>query len=233
MLMLDANDYRHARFALSPNGKRQPARTGNNAGPQYRQTRVDPVFLALYPDAIASQSAVRLAYHVRDKYRLKAMPLGRHRSHITLHGFGEYAALTEAMVRAIGDSVMRIGMPPFVVGLDYVERFRNGAVVLRGDDGVAGVAMFHDALVRGLEQRGIAMPTNRPFTPHLTLLYDPGHVPIQAVEEVRWTVHECVLAHSPQGESRHIPIARWRLAGRPVTGAPCQVVDLVAAHGRV
>jgi 2'-5' RNA ligase len=222
MLTLCAND----------NGQGQPARPligdgayGRQGYParRRRSVPVDPVFLALYPDAIAAQSIARLAFYLRDKHRLTGWPLGQHRSHITLRGFGEYADLSDDTIRLIGDAAMSTGMPAFLIALDYVERFRNGAVVLRGDDGMAGIAMFHDALNRALQERGVPHASRAPYHPHLTLLYDAARVPTQAVEDIRWTVRECVLVHSPRGGSRHIPIARWPLAMRLAPGGAARV----------
>ncbi len=176
--------------------------------------RSEPVFLAVYPPPGLTPRIARLAWHLRDKEGLRGMPIGQARFHVTLHHIGEYADLLSEDIDEISEAVAAIEMPPFRAALDYAMSFRHPErlpLVLRGDDGVAGLTMLQNQLVAALERIGFARPRAPEFTPHLTLLYDKQRVREQAVEEISWTVNEVVLVRSLQRQSRHLPLARWKL----------------------
>jgi 2'-5' RNA ligase len=121
-----------------------------------------------------------------------------------------------ATLAGLIEAASTIRMPPFRVSFDWVMSFGNDgkhALVLRGDDGVDGLAWLRDKLLAAtMDIRGAA-PSTRSFTPHLTLLYDEQEVREEPVEEISWTVNEFVLIRSVYGEGRHIPLARWKLRG--------------------
>ena len=64
---------------------------------------------------------------------------------------------------------------------------------------------------------GIGKYVRSSFKPHVTLLYDDGHVPPQTSLPIGWTVDELVLIHSLVGQSRHIVLGRWPLQGRQLS----------------
>jgi RNA 2',3'-cyclic 3'-phosphodiesterase len=173
------------------------------------------VFLAFYPPPDIAEQIDRWARYLRDKERLTGCPLGADRYHVTQLYLGEYAQLTRTDIAAIGEAVTSIGMPPFLVVFDLAERFRGrkGPIVLVGGEGVEGLKMFHYKLVDALGRFGLTYHSDPSYTPHISLLYDKREFRAQAVEEIRWTARECTLVHSPQGEGRHIALARWPLRG--------------------
>jgi RNA 2',3'-cyclic 3'-phosphodiesterase len=176
----------------------------------------DPIFFAVYPPPDLAPRIARLAWHLRDKGGLAGMPLGQARFHVSLLGLGFDGGLSPEGIKEIGDVVSTITMPPFRVTFDCAVSFigkDKRPLVLRGDEGVTGLAMLRDQLVAALSKIDPAHSRKREFTPHLTLLYDRLAMREQAVEEISWTVSEFVLVRSVQGQSRHIPLARWRLAG--------------------
>jgi 2'-5' RNA ligase len=175
----------------------------------------DNVFFALYPDPGTAGSIARLAWYLRDKHGLRGWPIGAGRLHVSLHGLGDYARLPDDAVAAIGAAVKAIAMPPFLVGFNRAMSFRGASkrpLVLLGDEGIAGLAMFQHELVATLRKIGFARRREPPYNPHVTLLYDEGHVPEQAVEETSWAVREFALVRSLHGRG-HMPLARWRLRG--------------------
>jgi RNA 2',3'-cyclic 3'-phosphodiesterase len=175
----------------------------------------DKVFLAFYPPRETAGQLGRLAWYLRDKEGLRGKPLSVDRYHVTQLYLCEYAQLTRTDVAAIDEAVTSIGMSPFLVVFDLAERFRGrrGPIVLVGGEGVEGLKMFHYELVDALRQVGLTYRSDPHYTPHISLLYDERPFRTQAVEEIRWTARECVLVRSPQGEGRHIPLARWPLGG--------------------
>jgi 2'-5' RNA ligase len=101
-------------------------------------------------------------------------------------------------------------MPSFRVCFDRAESFKNGALVLRGDDGTIGLEILRQRLSDALDGQP---RTARAFTPHVTLLRDSHRVPEQRIEPIEWTVREIVLVHSLLGRTTHRHIARWSLTG--------------------
>jgi 2'-5' RNA ligase len=82
--------------------------------------------------------------------------------------------------------------------------------VLRGDEGVTGIAMLHDEIVAAT--RGVTVHRSwRDFTPHITLNYGLCKVPEQAIDQIRWPVTEFALVCSVQGQHHHQVLKRWPL----------------------
>jgi 2'-5' RNA ligase len=174
----------------------------------------NPVFFALYPDLDTARHIDRLAWHLRTKHKLKGRPRADRCFHVTLRGVGDYAELPRDGIAAIGDAVSALTMPPFAVAFDRVTTFGRGRkrpLVLVGDIGIAGLLMLQRELVAALSKIGFARRRERPYNPHMTLLYDESEVANQSVEEIRWTAREFVLVRSLYGQGRHLPLARWRL----------------------
>ncbi len=63
----------------------------------------------------------------------------------------------------------------------------------------------------GLKANGLGKWA-KPYTPHVTLLYDNQQVPEQVIEPITWRVEEFVLVHSELGKTRHHILQRWPLA---------------------
>jgi RNA 2',3'-cyclic 3'-phosphodiesterase len=172
------------------------------------------VFFAVQPNPDIAQCLGRLAWSLLRKHKLAGRPRPDRCFHVTLHGIGNYAELPRDAVVAIDEAVSAIKMPSFLVAFDRVRNFgggRNRALVLVGDEGVAGLRMFQHELVTALQKIGFARRKEPTYEPHITLLHYEGGIADQAVEETRWTVREFVLVRSLHGQSRHLPLARWPL----------------------
>jgi RNA 2',3'-cyclic 3'-phosphodiesterase len=203
MLIIDTDDHRR-QGAFWPEQRIQYA--GNR--------RRNAVFFAVHPDPHSAQQLGRLTWSLHDNHKLKGRPRPDRCFHVSLHGLGDYAELPRAAVAAISRGVSAIAMPPFAVAFDRVTNFGRGrkrALVMVGEDGVAGLRMLRQKLVTGLREIGFARRNETRYEPHMTLLYYKGEIPDQPVEEIRWTVREFVLVRSLYGQSRHLVLARWPL----------------------
>jgi len=88
-------------------------------------------------------------------------------------------------------------------------------LVLSGGDGLADLHRFRQKLALALIEVGLKKFAKSSFTPHMTLLYDPRTIERRAIDPVRWTMTEFVLVDSLRGQTKHVPLARWRLRGEP------------------
>ena len=119
-----------------------------------------------------------------------------------------WIGLTPGMVESVKASAETVAMPSFRVCFDRAESFKNGALVLRGDDGTIGLDILQQRLSDALDGEPRKA---RSFTPHVTLLRDGHRVPEQRIEPIEWTVREVVLVHSLIGRTIHRHLARWTL----------------------
>jgi len=168
----------------------------------------DRLFLAVLPDAETASRIAQTARHLRISHGLAGKPLRPEHFHVTLCGIDEGFGLARDRVESVKERVARVAMPSFRVGFDRAESFKNGALVLRGDDSVIGLEILQQRVSDALDGRPRKA---RPFTPHVTLLRDDYRVPEQRIEPIEWTVRELVLVHSLLGRTTHRHIARWSL----------------------
>jgi RNA 2',3'-cyclic 3'-phosphodiesterase len=178
----------------------------------------DGLFFAIFPDARTASRIEQTAQRICARDPLAITPFALERYHVTLHHLGKYAGgLPQAMVARAIRAAATVNVQPFAVAFDRAENFRGRPLVLRADEGVLALMAFRHALGAALERAGFAARTRAPFTPHVTLAYPhPSHAHRRVVERfddaIRWTVREFVLVHSLLGRTRHIALARWKLA---------------------
>ena len=176
---------------------------------QWAGQRTDRLFFAVLPDPETAGRIGDLTRHLRASHGLTGKPLETGHLHVSLHHVGDaFGPPPEQLIEALTERAAAVSMPSFRVAFDRAESFRNGALVLRGDDGVIGLDVLQQRLNDALDGR--PRPA-RAFTPHLTLLHDQHRVPEQAIEPIEWTVRELVLVHSRLGRTTHRPLARWTL----------------------
>ena len=172
----------------------------------------DRLFFAILPDPAAAASIASLAQRLRGEHGLKGKPLPAERLHVTLHFLGDHPGLPRDLVARAGEAAATVDMPPFEIRFDRAGSFsrpRHLPFVLRGSDGVAGLAAFHQMLGATLRKAGLPLGPPASFTPHVTLLYDDRRVAEQPVEPIVWTAREFVLVDSLIGQGVHRPLARW------------------------
>jgi len=177
----------------------------------------DRLFLAVFPDEAAAVQIAQLAPRLRAQFGLTGKPLLKDRFHVTLHHLGDHAGLRHDIVAAVAEMARAVAVPAFEVTFDRVSSFsrrpKNRPFVLRGDEGVALLVAFQQAIGAAMKRTTLARWAEAGFTPHVTLLYDDRAVQEQAVEPVSWMVREFVLVHSLIGQTRHIVLGRWPLRG--------------------
>lgn len=170
----------------------------------------DRLFFAVLPDPETAARIANVARHLRVSHGLMGKPLETGHFHVTLCHIGDASGpLSTKVIDALSERVANIGMPSFRVGFDRAESFRNGALVLRGDESLIGLEVLQQRLSDALDGRPRLA---RPFTPHVTLLRDGHRVPEQVIEPIEWTVREIVLVHSLLGRTTHRHVARVPLA---------------------
>jgi len=167
------------------------------------------------PEADAARRIAHITEGVRKKHALTARPYPAERLHITLSHIGDFPALPYNTLDAAIAAASTLVMPSFTVAFNVVSSF-NGSdrhpLVLRGDDGVAGVLKLQGILGSAMQRVGLVGARHH-FTPHVTLLRDARSIDEERIEEVIWTVREFVLVQSLLGLSRYVPLARWTLGG--------------------
>jgi 2'-5' RNA ligase len=177
----------------------------------------DPVLLLLYPPQGSARQITGIGSKVCDQYNLPGQRTETDRLHATVHFPCRFGRLSVTALAEIDDAVASLTMPPFLVGWSSVGSFGNGRpgpLVLLGDEGVVGVTMLRNELVTSMRMVGFRCG-KRDFTPHVTLNYEHGSVPLKHIDEIRWTVRELVLVCSLWGHHRHRVMRRWQLR------APC------------
>jgi RNA 2',3'-cyclic 3'-phosphodiesterase len=172
----------------------------------------DRLSFLIYPSAVAARQMVGLASCLGDQHDLHHRPTEEERLHTTLYSVGCFAQMTKRRFAEIDEAVSNLAMPPFIASYDRVGIFgkAKGKLVLRGDEGVIGVAMLHDELATAMRMIGFRH-WERNFTPHVTLNYGECAVIEQQVEEIRWVVSELSLVCSAYGRSKHLVLGQWRL----------------------
>ncbi|MET0335738.1 MAG: 2'-5' RNA ligase family protein [Rhizobacter sp.] len=178
----------------------------------------DRLFFALLPDEATAQRVGALARQLKAEHGLKGRPLAVSRFHVTLHFFGDHPGLPQALVDGVSAAASALRWAPFDVTFDHAMSFpgrpRRRPFVLRGgDEGLSALMTFRRALSDAIERRGLGRLVAERFTPHITLLYDDQLLPARPVEPLVWRVNEFVLIDSLIGLTRHVPLARWKLAG--------------------
>ncbi|MCW5734694.1 MAG: 2'-5' RNA ligase family protein [Enhydrobacter sp.] len=159
------------------------------------------------PDAVASARIAETARHLRISHGLAGKPVRPDHFHVNLCVLDGRVGPTIDGIESVKESISRVVMPSFRVGFDRAESFRNGALVLRSEEGTIGLDILQQRVSDALDARS---GKARPFTPHVTLLHDGYRVPEQCIERIEWTVRELVLVHSEVGSmQRHV--ARWSL----------------------
>jgi len=172
------------------------------------------IFFAVRPNAEAAQDAYQLA---RARRGLGGYLVPPERLHVSLNHVGSGPEVPTRRVERALEAAAAVAVRPFLLAFNRLATFGgkpgDRAVVLWGDDGVAGAFGLHDALHRALTANGAVRSAAPPFEPHLTLLRKERDVPPEFIAPVRWWVREFVLLDSIHGEGRHEVLGRWTLQG--------------------
>ena len=173
-------------------------------------TAAERLFFAIRPNAPTAQRIEALAQALRSDFGLRGKSLGPERFHVTLHLIGDFTGGIPPHVMALALEAARpvaAKVSAFHVGFDKVASFHrprgNRPLVLLGEEGVHGIVALQQALLASLAAARLAPPQDRPFTPHLTLLYDDTPLAARRVDALIWEVQELLLVRSLLGRGRH------------------------------
>ena len=168
----------------------------------------DRLFFAALPDAATAVRIADLACRLKIGHDLTGRLLRPEHFHVTLFHVGDRCGVASGKVASFVERASSVTMPAFKVAFDRVGSFKNGAFVLRGEEGTMGLEVLQQRLSDALDAR---VGRARPFTPHVTLLRDSHLVEEHDIQPVEWTVHEVVLVHSRLGRTEHRHLARLPL----------------------
>jgi 2'-5' RNA ligase len=167
----------------------------------------DRLFLGIAPDRTTAENLNVLAHKLAIGDELRGRPISARRLHVTVHHIGDSVGLDAGIVDLAKRTAADVTIPAFRVAFNAVQSFRNGAVVLCGDDGIAGLEMLQRQVGRLMEKAGLGRAFQN-YTPHMTLLRDAHLVPGHPITPVGWRVNELVLVRSLLGQSRYEFLAR-------------------------
>lgn len=174
----------------------------------------DRLFFAIFPPAPTVTQVYALQQDLRVRHGLWGRPLPMDRLNVTLCHLGDYLGLPPSIVAQAREAAGRVNAAAFDVGFDraltFTGRVRNRPFVLRGRDGSPGVRKFQRELGEAMTACGLGKFV-RPYTPHMTLLYDTADVTEHAIDPVAWRATEFRLIHSLLGQTRHITLGAWTL----------------------
>ena len=154
-----------------------------------------------------------------DENGLTGSLIKKERFHVSLHHIGDFKRLKSPLLYAARMAGSAVSMHPFEMTFRFLKsldgappkrgRPREWPLVLlgEGDD----VRELYRTLGAALQRNGLRSAAH--FVPHMTLLYGPKPIPMQAIQPIRVAVNEFVLIHSELGLTRYNMIDRWRLKG--------------------
>lgn len=174
----------------------------------------DRLFFALFPTTTTAAQVYALQQDLRVRHGLWGRALAIGRLHVTLCHLGDYNGLPAEVVAKASAAASRISTAPidvtFESALSFTGRPRNRPFVLQGKTGTESVKAFQRQLGTELKACGLGRFA-RPYTPHMTLLYDTAGVAEHPIDPITWTASEFVLVHSLLGQTRHIRLGQWQL----------------------
>lgn len=188
----------------------------------------DRLFFALFPSVTTATQIYSLQQDLRVRHGLWGRPTAISRLHVTLAHLGDYRSLPNDIVAKARDAAAKISAAPIEVtfqsALSFTGRPRNRPFVLQGKTGTESVKALQRQLGAELKACGLGRFA-RPYTPHMTLLYDTAGVDEHPIEPLAWTATEFVLVHSLLGQTRHVRLGAWQLDAQ---SAVAQALDLAS-----
>lgn len=174
----------------------------------------DRLFFAIFPPSTTAAQVYALQQDLRVRHGLWGRALAMNRLHVTLCHLGDYVGLPPAVVARAHEAASRVCAPvidiTFDRALSFAGRERNRPFVLRSSEGAPEVQAFQRELGSAMSLSGLGKFV-RPYTPHMTLLYDSNDISEQPIEPVMWTCTEFRLIHSMLGQTRHVTLGSWQL----------------------
>lgn len=175
----------------------------------------DRLFLAVQPDINAASRASALVEAIQPRTGQQAQPVPASRLHVTLHYFGEFAGVPDALLASVDDAMQGLAVAGFEACLDRAWSFGGGP---RSKPWVLGMSAadrieaLHAETGRRLAAAGVRAQRGAGFIPHMTVLYGEQALAPRAIEPIRLDVRELVLVDSLVGRGEHLVLRRWPLA---------------------
>lgn len=166
------------------------------------------LFFAMLPPTDLRAQIAGLRNTIQRARRLRGHVIAAERLHNTLLQI----PASRRVVERAKDAAARLRAPAFPVRFEWTQSFTHHGqkpFVLSGGDGLAPLRAFQGLLRDTMRDAGL--PTSPGFTPHITLLWADALVEDAPIAPLAWTVRDFALIASPQGHSRHIRLAQWRL----------------------
>jgi 2'-5' RNA ligase len=186
-----------------------------------RTPHPERLFFGLFPDVATSRRVGRFAARLVGDRGLAGTRVKDERLHVSLHHVGDYRRLRSKVIYAAQLAAKAVSAPPFEVTFRFVTSFRlppsrdgrpaRTALALLGEGDA--LSELYRTLGAAMEMSGLR-PSPR-FVPHMTLLYGPSAVPLQAIDPIQFVADELVLVHSERGLGRYHAIDRRPLEGLP------------------
>lgn len=172
-------------------------------------TPIAPLFLAVCPDAHASEEIDRRIVPAISGTIQGKVDFGPPECrHVSLMGFGRFDEVAPAGIDKLDARLRELNASTFPASFDRLMTFgARGAVVLTGLDCVEPLRDFHNSICEALQLR---RPV-RNFTPHMTIAYAKTTTPKAEIRPITWQVRELRLIHSLRNPYRHLVKARWPL----------------------
>src|SRR5579864_5441788 len=123
----------------------------------------DRLFFAVLPDEETTARIAEKTRHLRLSHGLTGKGVRPEHFHVTLFHVGDGVGLSRDVVEGVKARAASVAMPSFRVCFDWAQSFKNGALVLRGDEGTIGLDILQQRLSDALE--GQLLKARR-FTPH-------------------------------------------------------------------
>jgi 2'-5' RNA ligase len=190
----------------------------------WRPSKPERLIFMLMPSAEVATRTGFFAQRFISDNRLPGRPLLTERLHVSVHHVGDYRRLRSRNVYAALLAGAAVSMSPFEVTARFIRTFqgapaRDGrppkrplVLLCEGD----GLFELHGQVGAGM--RGVGLRAADGFVPHMTLLYGPQAVPMQAIEPIRFMAEELVLIHSERGLTRYTALWRWPFQRRIMKG---------------
>lgn len=174
----------------------------------------DRLFFAIFPPASTTAQVYALQQDLRIRHGLWGRALAMDRLHVTLCHLGDYVGCPDAVVARAREAAAQVKTPAIDITFDralsFAGRERNRPFVLRSSEGAPEVQAFQRELGSAMSLSGLGKFV-RPYTPHMTLLYDSNDISEQPIEPLMWTCTEFRLIHSMLGQTRHVTLGSWQL----------------------
>lgn len=137
--------------------------------------------------------------------------------HVSLASLGTHPFIPEGRIVRARAAAASLQWPPFTLAFNRLGGWGRGvgarAVVLWGDEGVIGAEQLHTGLWAALAGAGVARAGPLEINPHMTLWRDLEDAPEQMLSPIAWRVRDFVLLAAIRGQSHHVVLGRWALAG--------------------